>query len=96
MPFLPSSLPLLLLFILNKIIQAEETCELGRKKEKKHESPSLVTQTTGIFGTTTTTQKVVTKITEYTWDIEVKYSLCAFQGTDFANQVCLACAFGPP
>ncbi len=64
-------------------LNATEDCRFLREEKRKVESAEeRVTETRGIFGgTKTTSEKVVTTITEYFWKFEFQYELVAFQGT---------------
>jgi hypothetical protein len=67
--------------------KAEKRCAFAREKTYDDESPTYHRETTGIFGTTTTTQKVVTKITDYYWTFTTSYELFVFQGNNPETKV---------
>eukprot|EP01126_Amoeba_proteus_P046932 TRINITY_DN5329_c0_g2_i4.p1 TRINITY_DN5329_c0_g2~~TRINITY_DN5329_c0_g2_i4.p1 ORF type:complete len:281 (+),score=35.53 TRINITY_DN5329_c0_g2_i4:83-925(+) len=67
----------------------EERCTYRTKVERKVESPELVTQKSGTFGSFTSTLKTVTKVTDYIWQFSTKYQLFAFSGNDPKDKVVL-------
>ena len=64
-----------------------ESCVFLKEAIRKEESPTLVTETDGIFGKGTKTKKVVTKFTDYVWKYSLKYELFAFKGNDTKTKV---------
>ena len=60
---------------------ATEECGFNREEERKHESPSVVTETKSTFGSKKSTSKVVTKIKEYFHDFSCTWEIMAFKGT---------------
>lgn len=46
------------------------------------ESPEYVTETKGVFGTSTKSEKVVTTVTDYFWKFDSKFELYAFKGNN--------------
>jgi hypothetical protein len=61
---------------------AQEDCRFLREDKRKVESAEeRVTETRGLLGKSTKTEKVVTTITEYFWGFDAKYQLVAYQGT---------------
>ncbi|MCW5801810.1 MAG: hypothetical protein KIT31_05440 [Deltaproteobacteria bacterium] len=63
-------------------LTAQEECRFVREDKRKIESAEeRVTETRGILGTKTKTEKVVTTVTDYFWRFDFKYELVAFQGT---------------
>mmetsp|Transcript_232 Transcript_232/g.438 ORF Transcript_232/g.438 Transcript_232/m.438 type:complete len:862 (-) Transcript_232:69-2654(-) len=64
-------------------LSASEKCKFKEKKERKVESKTqYVTERTGVFGSSKTTEKVVTKVTDYFWDFSFEYELTAFKGSN--------------
>src|SRR3990167_7561100 len=62
----------------------EERCDFDRKVEREQESPTkYVTE----IGSTTITNKVITKITEWFWKFNVSYEIAAYQGNSLAEKV---------
>jgi len=61
---------------------AQEDCRFLRETSRKVESGTeRVTETRGILGKSTKTEKVITTIVEYFWGFDFKYQIIAFQGT---------------
>lgn len=63
------------------------TCQFARKEKRKIESPSLVTETKTVFGTSKTTEKVVQKVTDYIWTYSADYKFTLHKGNE-SDQVC--------
>ena len=64
---------------------AEERCKFVKEIERDVEDPRCVeTERTGAFGTSKTTTKVITRVKEYIYEYECRYSIEAFQGVDEA------------
>jgi hypothetical protein len=61
-------------------LEADENCRLLREEQRKVESPEAVTETRGFLGKTTTTQKIVTTVTEWFWAFDFNYEILAYQG----------------
>ena len=60
---------------------AEERCKFVKEIERDVEDPTRVErQYTGAFGTSKSTTKVITRVKEYIYEYECKYSIEAFQG----------------
>ena len=71
---------------------SEHRCKFNRKKERKVESSTQYeVKVAGLFKAT---DKVVTKVTDYFWDFEGKYSLIAFQGTNIDDAIQLSSRTG--
>eukprot|EP01127_Copromyxa_protea_P012735 TRINITY_DN3339_c0_g1_i2.p1 TRINITY_DN3339_c0_g1~~TRINITY_DN3339_c0_g1_i2.p1 ORF type:complete len:347 (+),score=85.66 TRINITY_DN3339_c0_g1_i2:34-1041(+) len=70
-------------------IKSVETCTFDREEEREVESASYVTERTGVFGSSTTTEKVVSKVTDYFWNFSVTYEIFAFRGNDPEDKVTL-------
>lgn len=58
------------------------SCSFARKEKRKVESPSYVTETKTVFGTSKTTEKVVTKVTDYFWTYTNEYRFMLCKGND--------------
>jgi hypothetical protein len=67
--------------------KAEKRCVFDREHTYESTSPVYSSTTTGVFGTSTTTQKVVTKVTDYYWTFTGSYELFAFQGNNVDDKV---------
>lgn len=62
-------------------LAAQEDCRFLREETRKVESAEIVTETRGLLGgKSSTTQKVVTQVTEYFWRFDFKYEIVAYQG----------------
>ena len=71
-------------------LSAEEKCVADGSKTREVESAKYVTEKTGgLFGNTTTTDKVITKVTDYFWKFDFEYELYAFEGNDHKSKVVL-------
>ena len=69
---------------------AEERCVADGSQTREVESSSYVTEKSGgFFGSTTTTDKVLTKVTDYFWKYDFEYELYAFEGNDPKSKVVL-------
>ena len=63
-------------------LTAQEDCRFDRETTRKVESgEERVTETRGLLGRSTKSEKVVTTIVEYFWAFDFKYQIVAFQGT---------------
>lgn len=71
-------------------LSAEEKCVFERKKKRKIEGPTYVTETKGILGTGTKKEKVVTTVKDYFWKFSVEYELFVYKGNNPAEKVRLA------
>lgn len=58
-------------------------------KLRVYASLCLYLHDTGVFGKTTTTEKIVTKVKDYFWDFRVHYQIFAFRGNDPNEKVLL-------
>ena len=71
-------------------LAATEKCKFKEKKTRKVESKQqYVTERTGVFGTSKTTEKVVTEVTDYFWDFSFEYELFAFKGSNPKDKLLL-------
>eukprot|EP01127_Copromyxa_protea_P017504 TRINITY_DN533_c0_g2_i1.p1 TRINITY_DN533_c0_g2~~TRINITY_DN533_c0_g2_i1.p1 ORF type:complete len:999 (-),score=241.59 TRINITY_DN533_c0_g2_i1:48-3044(-) len=70
-------------------LTAQETCTFKKKKERKEETPMLVTESKGVLGKVKTTQKIVEKVEDYYWDFQVRYEIFLFRGNDVNTKVVL-------
>ncbi len=69
---------------------AQEDCRFLREEKRKVESAEeRVTESRGLVGKSTKTEKVVTTITEYFWGLDAKYQLLAYQGTAIEEAIAL-------
>jgi len=59
----------------------EETCTFVKKVERTVESPQRVTEHSGLF-TASVASKVVTKVVDYLWRLDVVYCFLVYQGND--------------
>mmetsp|Transcript_7931 Transcript_7931/g.11977 ORF Transcript_7931/g.11977 Transcript_7931/m.11977 type:complete len:945 (-) Transcript_7931:62-2896(-) len=70
---------------------AEERCVADGTQTREVESSSYVTEKSGgFFGSSTTTDKVITKVTDYFWKFDFEYELYAFEGNDPKSKVVLS------
>lgn len=63
------------------------TCSFSRKEKRKVESPSYVTETKTVFGTSKTTEKVVQKVTDYFWTYTAEYKWTIYKGNSPSENV---------
>lgn len=70
-------------------LSAQESCRLLREETRKIESPEHVTETRGVFGTSTRSEKVLLTVTEYFWKFDFSYEVVAYQGNAPENAVAL-------
>ena len=71
-------------------LSAEEKCVADGSETREVESAKYVTETKGgFFGNSTTTDKVITKVTDYFWKFDFEYELYAFEGNDPKSKVVL-------
>eukprot|EP01127_Copromyxa_protea_P002107 TRINITY_DN1199_c0_g1_i3.p1 TRINITY_DN1199_c0_g1~~TRINITY_DN1199_c0_g1_i3.p1 ORF type:complete len:1012 (-),score=233.88 TRINITY_DN1199_c0_g1_i3:40-3075(-) len=70
-------------------LKVEEKCTFVRQTERQKESSAYVTEKKGVAGKSTTTEKVITKFTDYFWKFEVEYELFAFRGNDIDDKILL-------
>ena len=71
-------------------LAATEKCKFKEKKIRKEDSKTqYVTERTGVFGTSKTTEKVVREIEEWFWDFSFEYELFAFKGSNPNEKVSL-------
>lgn len=68
-------------------LKAEETCTFLREVTREEESKQV--HVTKIMGGLTAKSKVITKITEWFWNFEVKYELFFFRGNDLKKTITL-------
>lgn len=68
-------------------LKAEERCSFDREKERKIESPEYVTETKGVFGKATKSEKVVTTVVDYFWKFDSQFELFAFKGNNPEERV---------
>jgi hypothetical protein len=76
--------------------KSEEACSFIKSKERKEETPTLVTETSGILGKGKKTQKIVEKVTDYYWLYKVSYEIFLFRGNDSGKKVHFPFAFCSP
>lgn len=74
-------------------LTSEETCTFVKSKERKVETPTLVTETTGILGNKTKTQKIVEKVTDHYWTYTVHNEIFLFKGNDQKTKVHSCCMY---
>jgi hypothetical protein len=70
-------------------LSAQEGCRFLREETRQVESPQHVTETRGVFGTSTRTEKVLITVKEYFWRFDFTYELVAYQGNAPENAVAL-------
>ena len=77
-------------------LAAREECRFLRETTRNVESGEVrVTETRGFLGgKASTTDRVVTKVTEYFWAFEVRYDIVAFPGTSTKNAITLRARSG--
>eukprot|EP01061_Rhynchopus_euleeides_P028827 TRINITY_DN469_c0_g2_i5.p1 TRINITY_DN469_c0_g2~~TRINITY_DN469_c0_g2_i5.p1 ORF type:complete len:929 (+),score=475.37 TRINITY_DN469_c0_g2_i5:57-2843(+) len=64
-------------------LRSEETCTFVKETKREVESATKhVTEISGRLGGTTITDKVVTTVTEYFWDVGVVFEIFAYIGSD--------------
>jgi|GEM_PF-2451754 len=69
--------------------RAQETCTFLREETRKVESAQQVVEKRSMWGTSETTEKVVTTVREYFWAFEYTWDIVAFAGTSAEQGVVL-------
>eukprot|EP00039_Didymoeca_costata_P032748 m.39240 g.39240 ORF g.39240 m.39240 type:complete len:922 (-) comp9523_c1_seq2:101-2866(-) len=75
---------------------SKEECKFQNTTTRKVESPTSVVKesTSTVFGTSKSTTKVVTKVTEHHWELNMGYTISAFLGNDSENATLLSTGKG--
>lgn len=65
------------------------TCTFLRKEKRKIESPTYVTETKTVFGTSKTSEKVVRKVTDYYWKYTATHQFGLYKGNEPSSEIVL-------